>query len=551
MSEYVDLLGTDIFARFMNNLFLCKPKILIDMKTIVYYLESKKILFGFVLMTFLFIGLSGCGTDDDGAMAPDISLNKENLVLEIGTGERLIASFNPPETPNTGHTWSSSAANIASVDETGMVMAVSIGEAVITATALDGGKKASCKVTVTSKIIHVTNISLNIQESSIAVGEQLQLEVYINPENASDKTVSWNSSDNTIAQVDKNGLVTALAPGEVNIIATSNDGNKQASCKLTIDNKGIKISKAEVSNITPNSAHITGHFESFGIKIQEKGICYANTSMPTIITGNKIEVSDENISHTLTGLSLKTTYYVRLYAIVEGEVLYGEENEFITLDAITTQFKATQIYEDKLVLVTPAPIGIDRLNICYGTTPNPTITDNTSTATLNNEGLFQITLEGLQPGTDYYIRAYNRIDASIEYYDGETSAQTIGKDFKANFSINKYGMEFSSDDTNRYVIYRINCDIDINGTYLVESTFKSSTPFHADTFGKSACTEESIYISNGNSSFLWKMSAGIAPIASTQGVLFNERYVSFTNIETGTSYYICPTEWEFSYVFFY
>ena len=76
--------------------------------------------------------------DDDCGIAPEISLNKEELILEIGSSERLVASFNPPETPNKAHTWASSAAEIASVDETGLVKALSIGESVLTSTEPDG-----------------------------------------------------------------------------------------------------------------------------------------------------------------------------------------------------------------------------------------------------------------------------------------------------------------------------------------------------------------------------------------------------------------------------
>lgn len=97
-------------------------------------------------------GLVSCSEEDNKtSVAPEITLDKTNLVLEVGSSERLTASFNPPEAPNKGHTWTSSAANIATVDETGMVTAVAEGNAVITAQALDGGKMASCNVQVVAK----------------------------------------------------------------------------------------------------------------------------------------------------------------------------------------------------------------------------------------------------------------------------------------------------------------------------------------------------------------------------------------------------------------
>ena len=166
-------------------------------------------------------GLVSCSEDDNKtSVAPEITLDKTNLVLEVGSSERLTASFNPPEAPNKGHTWTSSAANIASVDETGMVTAVAEGNAVITAQALDGGKMASCNVQVVGKIVHVVGISLDITNGSIAIGEQLQLTATVTPAAATDKSLTWTSSNADVATVDANGLVTGVSEGTVVITKT-------------------------------------------------------------------------------------------------------------------------------------------------------------------------------------------------------------------------------------------------------------------------------------------------------------------------------------------
>ena len=117
----------------------------------------------------VFTGLAGCSEDEDKTnVSPEISLNKTNLMLEVGSSERLTASFNPPEAPNKGHIWTSSAANIATVDETGMVTAITVGNAVITAQALDGGKMASCNVQVVAEVVHVTGMTIPCWDTSCA-----------------------------------------------------------------------------------------------------------------------------------------------------------------------------------------------------------------------------------------------------------------------------------------------------------------------------------------------------------------------------------------------
>ena len=230
----------------------------------------KKDYYYFLFCLFIvFMSVEGCSKneDDDLAAAPDIALNKSSLILEKGKGERLIASFTPADTPNQGHTWSSSAPDIATVDETGMVSGVGLGESTITVTALDGRKNEKCQVTVTDKIINVTGVSLSETEEILVAGDNLQLEAIIVPSTATDKTVTWESSDNKVASVDGKGVVTAITEGNTTITATTNDGDKTASCKITVRGKGVDISKPEVSDVTSISAFVTGDIEVFGVKV--------------------------------------------------------------------------------------------------------------------------------------------------------------------------------------------------------------------------------------------------------------------------------------------
>ena len=159
-----------------------------------------------------------------------------------------------------------------------MVSGVGLGESTITVTALDGRKTAKCQVTVTDKIINVTGVSLSETEEILVAGDNLQLEAIIVPSTATDKTVTWESSDNKVAS----GVVTAITEGNTTITATTNDGDKTASCKITVRGKGVDISKPEVSDVTSISAFVTGDIEVFGVKVTERGICYSTSQSPTI-----------------------------------------------------------------------------------------------------------------------------------------------------------------------------------------------------------------------------------------------------------------------------
>lgn len=488
-------------------------------------------------------GLVSCSEEDNQtSVAPEITLDKTNLVLEVGSSERLTASFNPPEAPNKGHTWTSSAANIASVDETGMVTAVAEGNAVITVQALDGGKMASCNVQVIGEIIHVTGVSLNVTNSTIAMGEQLQLAATVSPETATDKTVMWTSSNHNVATVDGNGLVTGVTEGTVVITATSNDGDKKATCQLTVDKKGASISAPEVSNITATTALVSGSIRALAVEIQEQGLCYATTPSPTVDEQQKVVLTGEDILYTLTGLTQSTTYYVRLYAVVDGNVSYGEEVSFTTTGEIITHFEPTDIYLNKIELASMAPSGITSIKICYGTSPNPKITDNIISASLKDDGLLHLTLESLNRGTTYYLRSYVEKGSSVEYNDDEVAVKTIGgKDFSVNFdyAFGVYGSYDVIDIGNFRVRWTVNYNIDISGTYVVTGGSFSEV-------GKNnVFSGDPIYVESGTGSFNYRKEGGSR--RNKDGKMYVTfywiEYITFLNMETNVKYhYDTPVE---------
>jgi len=95
-----------------------------------------------------------------------------------------------------------------------------------------GGKEATCAVTVEKKIISVTGITLNQNEATLIEGESLTLTATVAPDNATDKTVAWSSSNAAVATVDNNGVVTAVAEGTATITAKA--GDKSATCVVTV-----------------------------------------------------------------------------------------------------------------------------------------------------------------------------------------------------------------------------------------------------------------------------------------------------------------------------
>lgn len=141
-------------------------------------------------------------------------------------------------------TWTSSNTSVATINSNGQLTTTGIGTTTITCTA-HNGVSATCVVTVNP--VMVSDITLNQTEAEMVVGENLQLSATIAPENATNKSVTWSSTNETVAIVDESGMVTAVGSGTCQIKAAANDGSgKTASCLITVE----KNNKLTVTDMT-------------------------------------------------------------------------------------------------------------------------------------------------------------------------------------------------------------------------------------------------------------------------------------------------------------
>ncbi|MDO4789916.1 MAG: Ig-like domain-containing protein [Porphyromonas sp.] len=182
----------------------------------------------FVLVLLSVFAFTACKKKDP-VLVTNVTLNKTSLEIFKGTTEQLTATVTPADAENKDLTWSSSKSNIASVDKTGKVTAIAVGETDITATA--GGKVATCKVVVLA--VPVSGITLNKTSHEMKIGEEVVLQAAVTPDNAEDKTITWESSNKAVATVSNDGKVVALSEGETNITAKA--GAQSAVCKVKVN----------------------------------------------------------------------------------------------------------------------------------------------------------------------------------------------------------------------------------------------------------------------------------------------------------------------------
>ena len=176
------------------------------------------------------LALASCSKDDPAPVeVGEVKLNKTTLTLAVGEEQPLTATVLPDNAENKTVAWSSSDTKIATVSDAGLVTAVAVGSATITARA--DGKSATCAVTVEPTAVE--SVTLDKTELTLHRGGTETLTATVLPEDATDPKVVWTTSDEAIATVSDAGLVTAVAPGSATITAAA--GDKSATCAVTVE----------------------------------------------------------------------------------------------------------------------------------------------------------------------------------------------------------------------------------------------------------------------------------------------------------------------------
>lgn len=186
-------------------------------------------------------------TVDPGGSTPTtvsvtgVSVSETKLTVVEGHKYQLVAIVSPENATDKTVDWTSSDVNVATVSATGEVTGVKAGTATITVTTKDGKKTATCEVTVTSATIAVTGVTMEKTEITLTEGDTEMLVAKVAPDDATNKKVTWSTSDASVAKVDDNGTVTAVKAGTATITVKTEDGGKTATCKVTVTAKSLSV----------------------------------------------------------------------------------------------------------------------------------------------------------------------------------------------------------------------------------------------------------------------------------------------------------------------
>lgn len=243
----------------------------------------------------------------------NVSLNRSSIYLDVNDTYYLAATVTPSNATNKSVSWSSSNTRVATVSSNGKVTALREGTATITATV--DGKSASAKVYVEDNVISVSKITLNRSYLDLDINETYKLIATVTPNNATYKTVTWKSSNTSVATVNSNGEVSARRAGTATITATA-DG---LSVSATIYVNGV----IPVSNIVINKSSLdleVGETYTLSATVYpsnatNKNISWSssNTNVATINSNGKVTAKNPGstlIRATADGLTTSIWVYV-------------------------------------------------------------------------------------------------------------------------------------------------------------------------------------------------------------------------------------------------
>ena len=323
-----------------------------------------------------------------------VSLDKTEAVLKEKETVKLNATVLPENADNKNVHFTSDNDAVATVDDNGLVTALSSGEAVITVITEDGKKTAKCKITVEKEIIQLKTITITNAPAELENGAQVQLGIKYIPDNTTQsKSVEWKTSDASVAVVSSTGLVTAKKTGTVTITAVSK-ADSSIQSKVTIK---VLSHITDVTVTGPSGTLYTDTKYKFTAKIT-----------PDDTTDNKTviwSVSDSNIAQIAKDgtLSFKKAGTVDVIATVKA-TSSNTVIKKLTVTGVKRVINVSSVALDKTTVnlkkgetvklnATVAPADADNKEVTY-TSSNSAVAkvDNTGLVTALSSGEAVITV---------------------------------------------------------------------------------------------------------------------------------------------------------------
>ena len=270
-----------------------------------------------------------------------VKLDKSKATIEKGTTLALKATVYPSSLEDKSVTWKSSDKTVATVSSSGKVKGIKAGTATITCTSNATGLSATCKVTVTNG-----TVTLNKTEAYVEKGKTMTLKAIVTPETLEDKSVTWTSSDKTVATVSSSGKVKGVGYGTATITCTSVAAGVSATCQVTIGK--VIISMSDFSLKKSRTTVLTAIL--YPTTLTDKSVTWksSDTKVATVSSSGKVKgvgAGTATITCTSNATGLKGTCTVTVLAVSESRSIEGDDDEATGIDELNVEPTEVQPFD--------------------------------------------------------------------------------------------------------------------------------------------------------------------------------------------------------------
>ena len=358
-----------------------------------------------------------------------IELSYSDLTLEIYDTRYLSATVSPSDAVDKSVTWTSSNSSVVTVDN-GFIEAIDDGTATITAKTVNG-KTATCTVTV--KPIVPSSVSINSYSEVLTAGTTKQLSATIYPNTVKDKSVTWSSSDPSVATVSSSGLVTAKSEGTAEIIATASNG-KNNSCTTTVRPPSVKLSRTYDSLYIGDTLSLSATTDPSGKTVKWST---SNSAVATVSNGKVTAVKEGDATITASIEYDGKTYSATCSIYVSSPgVSLSRSKETIAIDESTSLTAYT------------TPSG---QTVSWSSSNTSVATVNNGTVTGNGIGTCTITATITYAGKSYSSTCSITVNPGDIYVSPTSKAVYIGDTTTITATTSPHGKAVSWSSSNTSV----------------------------------------------------------------------------------------------------
>ena len=231
-----------------------------------------------------------------------IKITTRYSTIPVGVTKQLVVAFNPANASDKTVTWTSSNPNVATINSSGQLKAISPGSTIITATSRDGGYKDTAIIEISGSGDNQEVKSISYPQSTYQVGINgtINLNPIITPSNATFKAVTFTSSNPSIASVDINGVVRGIREGETIVTTMVNRNHLKADVKIIV--KNIKA-----TSLTLNNTNVSLSLgDTFTLRANVLPTNASNKTVTFTSSNQNIAKIDNNGIITATGIGTTT-----------------------------------------------------------------------------------------------------------------------------------------------------------------------------------------------------------------------------------------------------